>query len=84
MKRTPTFTSKVSNVPGNFTCIGYPASCKVITKCNKAINAAKYTAGAKCGVTGKVNLTPLRWNQPATAFHYVKVRIKNDKMRSEK
>ena len=84
IKRTPTFTSKVSNVPGNFTCISHPASSKVITKCNKVINAAKHTAGAKRGVTGKVNLTPLWWNQPATAFHYVKVRIKNDKMRSEK
>jgi len=66
------FTSKVSSVPGNFTCISHPASSKVITKCNKAINATKYTAGAKRGVTGKVNLTPLWWNQLATAFHIAK------------
>jgi len=66
------FTSKVSNVPGNFTCISHPARSKVITNCNKAINAAKHTPGAKRGVTGKVNLTPLWWSQPATAFHVAK------------
>ena len=71
-----TFTSKVSNVPSNFTCISHPASSKVITNCNKAINAAKRTAGAKRGVTGKINLTPLCWNQPATVFHCIEKREK--------